>query len=597
MSTKKMKPTHTLMIEDPVLDYAQKVCSGEYKAGPVVRDECSRHIRDRKEGERRGVYFDAHESVRAINFYSLVLRLNGGDFEDLPFNLLPWQQFVVGSVFGWKNKDGTRRFRMAYVEAGKGSGKSPLAAGIGIKGLLADNEPRAEIYAAATKKDQAMVLYRDAVAMVDLSPHLRKRVVKSGKNPVSNMTHIKSGSYFRPISSEDGQSGPRPHIAIIDEIHEHKDNQVVELLRAGTKGRRQALILMITNSGHDKTSVCYDYHVYATKVARGDIEDDAFFSYVCALDEDDDPFKDRSCWVKANPSLGVTIQEKYLEEQVNQAYGMPSKESLVRRLNFCQWVDADNPAFDRDIWEAATVDDIGDVSGLPCYLGLDLSSKRDLTALAAVWVADDGTLLSRVWFWSPGDTLSERARTDRVPYDVWARDERGFFRKSEGRLVDKGYVAQFVRELAINNNVEALAYDVAQMDDFLKACDDIGLDSWIYDGKSSKFGQGLKLVRHGQGFAGYQSNHVMWMPRSINDFEEALATGRIRIENNPCLNWNCSSAVLSADPSGNRKWDKRKATGRIDGMVALTMAVGAAVGSKNQDTGSHVEFFVDFEQV
>ncbi|WP_249357716.1 terminase large subunit domain-containing protein, partial [Klebsiella pneumoniae] len=158
-----------------------------------------------------------------------------------------------------------------------------------------------------------------------------------------NLAFLQTGSFFRPISSDDGQSGPRPHCALIDEIHEHKNNQVVEMMRAGTKGRRQALIFMITNSGHDKTSVCYDYHEYGRKVAEGSIEDDSFFSFICSLDEGEDPFKDESCWKKANPSLGHTFTDRYLREQVTQARGMPSKESIVRRLNFCQWVDADNP--------------------------------------------------------------------------------------------------------------------------------------------------------------------------------------------------------------------------------------------------------------
>ncbi|EBK3761438.1 phage terminase small subunit P27 family, partial [Salmonella enterica] len=136
-----------------------------------------------------------------------------------------------------------------------------------------------------------------------------------------NLAFLQTGSFFRPISSDDGQSGPRPHCALIDEIHEHKNNQVVEMMRAGTKGRRQALIFMITNSGHDKTSVCYDYHEYGRKVAEGSVDDDSFFSFICSLDEGEDPFKDETCWKKANPSLGHTFTERYLREQVTQARG------------------------------------------------------------------------------------------------------------------------------------------------------------------------------------------------------------------------------------------------------------------------------------
>jgi len=165
---------------DPVTEYAQSVVDGVRVAGPHVRGQCARHLRDLKEGKKRGLVWNVDEANKALRFYSNVLKLNGGDFEGKPFELLPWQKFVVGSLFGWKGIDGYRRFRVAYVETAKGSGKSPLAAGIGMKGLVADSEPRAEIYSAATKKDQAMILFRDAVAMVDQSPELAKRLTKSG---------------------------------------------------------------------------------------------------------------------------------------------------------------------------------------------------------------------------------------------------------------------------------------------------------------------------------------------------------------------------------------------------------------------------------
>src|SRR5690606_38982212 len=167
-----------------------------------------------------------------------------------------------------------------------------------------DGEARAEIYAAATKKDQAMILFRDAVAMVDQSPLLYERIEKTGRGEkVWNLAHHASGSFFRAISADDGQSGPRPHVALLDEIHEHKTRMVVDMMRAGTKSRRQALIVMITNSGHDKTTICYEYHEYSRAVAAGTKVDDSFFGFVCSLDEGDNPFEDEGCWPKVNPSL------------------------------------------------------------------------------------------------------------------------------------------------------------------------------------------------------------------------------------------------------------------------------------------------------
>lgn len=586
-SPKKKTRRKSTSRADPVSKYARAVVAGRLQAGPHVRAACRRHLRDLKEGKERGLKWDLAAANDAIEFFPAVLRLNGGEFEGLPFHLMDWQKFVVGSLFGWKASDGFRRFRMAFNETGKGSGKSPLAAGIGIYGMVADGEARAEIYAAAKKKDQAAILFRDAVAMVDLSPALGGAIKKSGRKPVWNLS--RGGSFFRPISSDDGQSGPRPHIGLLDEIHEHPDNTMVEMMRAGTKGRRQALIFMITNSGSDRTSVAFEYHTYGIKVAAGEIADDSFFAYICALDEDDDPFKDESCWGKANPSMGITFGEKYLREQVTQARGMPSKESIVRRLNFCEWVDAADPWIDRDLWEAAQADDLGELDGVPCFLGMDLSDKRDLTALAAVWRMPDGKLKAKVWFWSPKDTLEERGRQDRVPYLAWDSDERGFFNAVPGRMINKGYVAKFVQEFDAENEVEMLAYDQAKMDDFVQACDDIGLDAWIYAGPDEPEGTGLKCMRHGQGYQGFAQTHrTLWMNTSIEDLEQAVVDGDIEIEINPCLTWNSASAVLEKDPSGNRKWNKRKSTGRIDGIVALCMAVGAAM-SKGHDGTSVYE--------
>ena len=570
---------------DSTTEYARAVIEGARPAGPHVRGACKRHLADLDHAAGRGFHWDLGEATRKQSFFPDVLRLGGGEFEGRPFHLLDWQAFIVGSVFGWRDSAGTRRFRQAYVETGKGSGKSPLAGGIGLACLVADNEPRAEVYAAASKRDQALILFRDAVGMVKMSPALKRRLgFSGGPGKEYNIDYLQTSSRFGVVASEDGQSGPRPHCALLDEIHEHKDNLMVEMMRAGTKGRRQALIFMITNSGADRTGVCWQYHEYAAKVCAGSIPDDSFFAYVCALDEGDDPFKDEACWAKSNPSLGHTFGERYLREQVTQARGMPSKEAIVRRLNFCEWTDAEAPWVDRDLWEAAETDfDPEDDlhRSLPCSLGLDLSAKRDLTSLAAAWELPDGTVDVAAYFWTPGDTMDERARIDSAPYRVW-RDAGHLF-APPGRIIDKGHVAAFAAGFCARHNVQGLAYDNAQADDFLTACDDQGFQVWIDDRKRDEGGfpigpdgAGLRMMRHGQGFAGYASATTLWMSRSIGGLEERIIAGRIRILRSPVLRWCSSSAVLQSDPAGNRKWDKRKSTGRIDGMIAVSQAVGLA---------------------
>lgn len=553
--------------------YARGVTAGELPAGPHVRDSCARHLRDLEEGPARGLHWDPEAAARVIRFFGHVLKLAGGEHEGQPFLVEPWQAFVLGSLFGWKNADGYRRFRVAFVEAGKGSGKSPLSAGIGLYGLVADGEPRAEVYAAAAKKDQANILFRDAVAMVRQSPALSSRLrFSGGEGREYNIAHLASGSFFRPISSDDSQSGPRPHIALLDEIHEHKDGNVVEMMRAGTKGRRQALIFMITNSGVDRTSVCYDYHEYGSQVAAGDFEDDSFFSYICALDEEDDPFENPRCWAKANPSLGITIQESYLQEQVTQALGMPAKESIVRRLNFCQWVDAANPWIDGDLWRACIDEfDEEELEGRVCFGGLDLSGTRDLTALALLFppVVEGELWKALVKFWTPGDTLVERARRDRVPYDAWVRDE--YLYAPSGRAIDHAFVAHYLADVDAKYDLRGIAYDPHRIKYLERELMDEGIE--------------VKLVQHGQG-VGRSAESGLWMPHSVDTIEKHILEGTIRIQKNPVLNWNAASAVILSDPKGNRTLDKRRSTGRIDGIVALTMAAGYADVFGGEESGS-----------
>lgn len=575
---------------DRATAYAEGVTAGRIIAGPHVRAACARHLRDVAEGHERGLVWRPDAGERVHRYFRTVLRLNGGEHEGQPFVLTPWEAFVEGSLFGWYTADGYRRFRVAYIETAKGSGKSPLAAGTGMYMLHADGEARAEVYAAATKKDQAMVLFRDAVAMAQQSPHLAAHLVTSGGNPVWQLSHLPSGSFFKPISSDDGQSGPRPHCALIDEIHEHKSDTVVEMMRAGTKGRRQALIFMITNSGSDRQSVCYTLHEYGMKVAGGTLQDDSFFAYICAIDEGENPITDppdpalgypRS-WAKTNPSLGTTIQPKYLEEQVREARGMPSKESKVRRLNFCEWVDAVDPWIDGDLWSACEVDELPVEDGAPTFLALDLAETRDLVAATKVTLLADGRLTAEMKFWTPEETLEERSRTDRVPYDVWVR--AGFVTAVPGRSIDFRVVARDMEPWMRSSG--GLAFDQWRIGAFQQAMDDMGIDSWIWDPPKVESGSGIRLVRHAQGFMGGKVSldakgaplprTTLWMPQSITDLETAVIKGQLLVKRNPCLTYNSASAVLERDAAGNAKWEKRKSTGRIDGIVTLSMGVGLA---------------------
>lgn len=547
---------------DPVAAYAKAVVAGEIIAGPHVRDACERHLKDLKDGPKRGLRWDLKAVLRAMGFFRDVLRLNGGKWEGKPYELLGWQCFIVGNIFGWKLADGTRRCRVAYVETGKGSGKSPLAAGIGLYGLVADGEARAEIYAAATKKDQAQILFRDAVAMVDQSPALSHRVTKSGIGEnVWNLAYREAGSWFRPISADDGQSGPRPHMSLLDELHEHKSGYMVHTLKAGQKSRRQPLLFMITNSGTSLHSVCWEYHDYAAKVAAGQIVDDSFFGYVCALDPGEDPFKVEACWPKVNPSLAAGLPGlKYLRDEVKQARGMPSKENEVRRLNFCQWVEALSPWISRDVWFACEdkTFDPARLIGRRCWPALDLSSTTDLTAAAFLFEPTEDDPLWRLVckFWLPGDDLAEKEDRDKVPYRKWRAD--GHLEALPGRAIDKLAVARAFAEMSAQYYLQSVRFDRWRIEDFKRVCADEGIT--------------LKLLPFGQGFKD--------MAPAVDELERLLVDRQVRHDGNPVLTWCAANAVVVKDAAGNRKVSKEKATGRVDGIVAAVMAAGGAIGEK-----------------
>lgn len=564
-----------------VTAYAEAVLSHEIVAGPHVRAACQRHMDDLEHGHERGLEFRPLTADRVIDFFPDVLRHSEGVHAGKPFELSPFQQFKAGSLFGWYKANGFRRFRTAYMEEGKGSGKSPFAAGIGIYLEVADGEAGAEVYAAAVTRDQAQICFQDAVKMVNASPDLASRIQQSGKRQVFNLAHLESGSFFRPVSSE-GKSldGKRPHGIIVDEVHEHPTNIVIEKLSAGVKGRRQPLLMMITNSGFDRTTVCYQYHEYSLRVLAGTAIDDEFFAFICALDPEDDPFKDESCWIKANPNLGVSVTLEYLRKQVREAEGMPAKASFVRRLNFCQWVDADNPWIDGSRWRSCEVDpEKIDMAGREVWASIDLSGTRDLTAVGLVAEDGDGGLDASVEFWTPKDTLMERTARDRVPYDAWA--DRGFVTATSGRSVDYAFVAQRLVELDQEVRLMGVAFDPYRIKYLEKELDELGAK--------------INLVPHGQGFlkAAEESadgvKRRLWMPHSIELLEGLIDKGGFKVKRNPCLTWNAASAVLDVDPKENKIFSKRKSRGRIDGIVALAMAVGFALEGEKGNAPSVYE--------
>lgn len=602
------KSRETSLTTDRATDYAQRVTDGEIVAGPHVRNACRRHLDDLKRTD--GIQYDDEAAARALRFLETKLFLSEGQFEGVPFRAHPSQAFIIGSLFGWKREDGSRRFRRAYIEEAKGNGKSPVAGGIGLYGLRADGEAGAEIYAAGATKEQAGVLFRDAVKMVRKSPWLEDQLrISGGPGREYNIAHLKSGSFFRPVSRETKKtgSGPRPHFALVDELHEHPDAGIIEILERGFKFRRQPLLLMITNSGSDRTTVCWDEHEHAVKVAAGNRDakdgdahylgepiDDTTFSYVCALDVGDDPLADPTCWPKANPLLGVTITHEYLAEQVEQARNIPARLNNILRLHFCTWTDAETAWMTRAALDPVLAEfDPRDHYGAPIWLGVDLSQNRDITAMAAVVKTGEVAVTSErdgvvqtvmkptfdAWCeaWTPGDTLDARAMRDRTPYRKWV--EGGYLHAPKGDSIRYDHVAQAVAEYVHDYDAQMLAYDrYAFRRGFEPELNALGVEICCVEHPQggTKKGKPTEAMIAGAKAAGTEAEGL-WMPGSVRDLEDAISERRIRIRRSPVLETAIMSAVTDTDRWGNY-WlaKKRSYGGKIDCAVALAMAVGAA---------------------
>lgn len=582
---------------DRTREYADAVVAGIIVAGPHVRNSCKRHLLDLENGHLRGLVFDHEAANFAFEFFETVLRLSEGQFEGQPFQLHPSQAFIIGSIFGWKRLDGTRRFRRAYIEQGKGNGKSPLAGGIGLMGLVSDGEAGAQVYAAAAKRDQAGILFADAVKMVKASDALRKRLKFSGgEGREFNIAHHQSQSFFRPVSKDTGKtgSGPRPYFVLADEVHELPDRKIIEMLERGFKFRRQPLLFMITNSGSDRNSVAWEEHEHAVKVAAGHTEavndpsfvgeplDDTTFSYVCALDDGDDPLRDPACWVKANPLLGITMMPGTLADIVAQGKAIPGQLNGILRLHFCVWTDAETAWMTRATLEPALHDFDPQTlhAGKAISLGLDLSQSRDITAMAAVvqtGVDDKNRPLYDAWVeaWTPGDTLLARELRDKLPYSVW-KDQK-HIHAPQGENISFRHVAQTMAEYANNFNVLMVAYDRYAYRKFEEETATLGLKLEFVEHpqggtKKGKPTEGMIEAAKKKG----EQAEGLWMPGSLKLLEDALLERRIRLRKNPVLVSAMMSAVTEEDKWGNHWLAKTRSINKIDAAVALCMALGTA---------------------
>jgi phage terminase large subunit-like protein len=578
---------------DAVTDYATKVLAGTYGpayvASRMVHQACRRHLDDIEHQAEKGLDWRIKEAEEAIAFFAEILvlpeRTNADESSqttsheaERPFILQPWQQFIVGSAFGWYTGKGFRRFRECYIETAKGSGKTPLGAGMMLYMLVADGQPGAQIFAAAVTRDQAKLAFTDAERMVEASPCLAGLLTKT----VNNLAYADQGSFFRAVSSEKrGLDGKRVHGALIDELHEHSGHVVVNKMRAGTKGNRNALIVKITNSGFDRASVCWHHHEYSRKVLDGTIENETWFAFIAGLDPcqacldagrwfpgDDCPDCDQwsvegEHWRKANPNLGISLPWQYLRERVAQAKGMPSEVSDVLRFNFCVWTHGSSRAFDMGRWASCLpMPPESELLGADCFGCLDLGETDDFSAWGRIWVLADGRLAVKMRYWIPDVAIE---RYPNRPYQQWERAK--ILDVTEGPVTDYGKV----RETIIN--------------DYRRD----GMQAIFFDKRSARetaqllMAEGITMVEMAQGFA---------LNEALKKLSELVVSGDLCHGMDPILSWMASNTVLLTNSKGERRLAKERSPEKIDGIAALTMGIEGALVRRERVGTVDLQLFV-----
>lgn len=430
------------------------------------------------------------------------------------------------------------------------NGKSTLLAGVGLYLLVADGEPGAEVYTAATKRDQSRIIFQESQRMVRQSPDL-KQIVTSVKD---NLAYLSTFSKYEPVGRDsDTLDGLNVHAGLVDELHAHPTGEMWDVLETGTGARRQPLMAAVTTAGSDRQSTCFQFHDYTEKVLSGVVTDDAWHGMIYTLDRDQhgqlEDWEDEHNWIKSNPNLGVSVKLADLQDQARKAKQMPSRLNayLQKRLNI--WTQASTRWIDPDRWSACNLRpvDEADLARRRCYGGLDLSSTLDVTALVWVFPPRDGTIYDLVVrMWIPEDNWQDRVRTDRAPYDVWIR--QGLLTVTPGNVVDYDFILEQIEQ-------DVARFEVAEL----------AFDPWNATSVTNKINLSPeRLVEFRQGYVS--------MNPAMKALEVAIQRRTLNHGGHAALAWMADNLVVTRDPAGNMKPDKAKSTERIDGMVALVMA-------------------------
>lgn len=518
-------------------------------------------------------YFDDKAADSVVNFIQKHIYHVEGTKQGTPIVLEEWQKDIVTNLFGWKHKDtGKRRYRKAYIQVGRGNGKSTLIGAICNTVLFLDREPAAQIYYAAYNKEQAtQVGYRIVSEQINQNPILRDKVrIYTGTKTIEyrpSIDGIATGlSYFKTMSKDSrGQHGLNAHLVIVDEYHTHATTEVMDTLATSQLKRDQPLLIIITTSGFDTNSPCYKEYEYAKQIIEGKIEDDSYFARIWEAGKDDDIFSEET-WKKANPNYGVSIHKDYFDQQCQRIRNEPSYENVFRVLHLSQWVNTESSWISDSAWMGydATFD-IDRLKGKDAFAAFDLSSTRDITALTLI-IPDGGKYHSLNWFWLPEKSYEGSADYKNDSFYEWTRN--GTINVTSGAIVDYQALYDKIIELDKVYNIVNINYDPYNANIIANKLESAGY-------VCEKFRQGFISMNY-----------------PTKQLEMAIISGKFMHNNNPVLRWMAGNAQVTYDPAGNVKIikDSKSPHKKVDGIITNVMALGAALQDEfEQKSGSYLD--------
>lgn len=515
--------------------------------------------RRKKVSRRPRFYFDREAANRALAFFDRYIRHTKGRWAGEPFDLEPWQRKIISDIFGWKNKDGTRRYRIIYIEIPRKNGKSSWGAGIAEYLLFADGEMGADVFSAAADRKQAGIIFETAKQMTLQAPALLKRA-----DILKNAIHVpETMSKYEALSADAyTKHGLSPHGIIFDEMHAQPNRELWDVLITGRGARKQPMVVVFTTAGYDRNSICWELHEHALRVKKDPSIDETFYPVIYAADPKDD-WTSPKTWKKANPNLNVSIDMDFLKVECARAQQMPAYENTFKRLYLNIWTQQLSRWIPMEAWDKITGDvDPAELKGLQCWAGLDLASTRDVAALVLVFrIGGDFKVLP--FFWIPEDNMRDRVRRDKVPYDVWV--QQGLMYATDGDVIDYDCILNKLVELSEIYDIQEVAYDrwgATQLVQNLQ-------------------GMGLTVVPFGQGFAS--------MSGPSKEFLNLVMAGKLHHGNHPVLRWMADNVVVKQDAAGNVKPDKSKSSQKIDGIVATVMGLGRATVTEGPGQSAYEE--------